>query len=95
MGAYYEGIATIEEAKALFEGICENHSNMIPTVGISIHEAGTPKIDDVQMDVLYGNRIDLDDLRHVPQIWNNQEGLSKVGQIIDAFPDAKEVGELP
>ena len=75
--------------------IRENHSNMIPAVGINIHEVGTPKIDDVQMDVLYGNSIDLDDLRYVPQIWNDQEGLSKIGQIIDAFPDAKVVGELP
>lgn len=95
MGAYHEGIATIEEAKALFESVRENHSNMISAVGINIHEAGTPKIDDVQMDVLYGNSIDLDDLRYVPQIWNDQEGLSKIGQIIDAFPDAKVVGELP
>ena len=95
IGAYHEGIATIEEAKALFEGIRENHSNMIPAVGINIHEAGTPEIDDIQMDVLYGNRIDLDDLRYVPHIWNNQEGLSNVGQIIETFPDAKVIGELP
>ena len=95
MGAYHEGIATIEEAKALFESIHENHSNMIPAVGINIHEAGTPEIDDIQMDVLYGNRIDLDDLRYVPHIWNNQEGLSNVGQIIETFPDAKVIGELP
>ena len=95
MGAYHEGIATIEEAKALFEDIRENHSNMIPAVGINIHEAGTPEIDDVQMDVLYGNSIDLDDLRYVPQIWNNQEGLSMVGQIIEAVPDVKGIGTLP
>ena len=95
MGTYHEGISTIEEAKALFESIRENHSNMIPAVGINIHEAGTPEIDDVQMDVLYGNRIDLDDLRYVPQIWNDQEGLSKIGQIIDAFPDVKVIGTLP
>ena len=95
MGTYHEGISTIEEAKALFESIRENHSNMIPAVGINIHEAGTPEIDDVQMDVLYGNTIDLDNLRYVPQIWNDQEGLSKIGQIIDAFPDVKVIGTLP
>ena len=95
MGTYHEGIATIEEAKSVFEGIRENHSNMIPAVGINIHEVGTPEIDDVQMDVLYGNTIDLDNLRYVPQIWNDHDGLSKVGQIIDAFPDAKVYGELP
>ncbi|MBR1558198.1 MAG: hypothetical protein IJ647_10695 [Prevotella sp.] len=95
MGAYHEGIATIEEAKALFQSIQENHSNMIPAIGINIHEIGTPDKDDIQMDVLYGNTIDLDDLRYVPQIWNDQYGLSKVGQVIDAFPDAKVYGELP
>ncbi len=95
MGAYHEGIATIEEAKALYESMRQNHSNMIPAVGINIHETGTPDIDDAQMDVLYGNTIDLDTLRYLPQIWNDKDGLSKVGQIIDAFPDAKVVGELP
>ena len=60
-----------------------------------LHEAGTPEIDDIQMDVLYGNSIDLDTLRYVPQIWSDQEGLSKIGQIIDAFPDVRVVGELP
>ncbi|MBQ8956698.1 MAG: nucleotidyltransferase [Lachnospiraceae bacterium] len=95
MGAYHEGIATIEKAKALFESIQENHSNMIPAIGINIHEKGTPEKDDIQMDVLYGNTIDLDDLRYVPQIWNDRYGLSKVGQVIDAFPDAKVYGELP
>lgn len=47
------------------------------------------------MDVLYGNTIDLDNLRYVPEIWNEQEALSKVGQIIETFPDAKVIGELP
>lgn len=75
----------------MFEGIRENHSNMIPAVGINIHEVGTLEIDDIQMDVLYGNSIDLDTLRYVPQIWSDQDGLSKIGQIIDAFPDVRVV----
>ena len=95
MGAYHEGLATIEEAKALFERIQETHSNMIPAIVINIHKKGTPEKDDIQVDVLYGSTIDLDDLRYVPQIWDNQYGLSKVGQVIDAFPDAKVYGELP
>ena len=94
-GAYHEGITSIEEAKALLEGIRENHSNMIPAVGINIHEAGTPEMGDVQVDVLYGNTIDLDNLQYVPQVWNNQAGLSKVGEIMDAFPEARVYGELP
>ena len=95
MGAYHDGIATIEDAKSLYDSIQKNHNNMIPAVGINIHEIGTPEMDDIQWDVLYGNAIDLDNLRYVPEIWNDQEALSKVGQLIDAFPDAKVMGELP
>lgn len=95
VGAYHDGIATIEEAKSLYDSMQKNHNNMIPAVGINIHEIGRSEIDDIQWDVLYGNAIDLDNLRYVPEIWNDQKALSKVGQLIDAFPDAKVMGELP
>lgn len=95
MGAYHDGISTIEEAKSLYDSMQINHNNMIPAVGINVHEIGTPEMDDIQWDVLCGNAIDLDNLRYVPEIWNGQEALAKVGQLIDAFPDAKVMGELP
>ena len=95
MGAYHEGITTIEEAKTIFEGIHENNSNMVPAIGINVHEVGTQESEDLQWDVLYGNRIDLDNLRYVPQIWNDRDAISKVGQIIEAFPEAELYGSLP
>ncbi|MBO5598284.1 MAG: nucleotidyltransferase domain-containing protein [Oribacterium sp.] len=95
MGAYHEGIATIEEAKSLYDSMQKKNNNMITAVGINVHEIGTPEMDDIQWDVLYGNAIDLDNLRYVPEIWNDREALAKVGQLIDAFQDAKVRGELP
>ena len=95
MGAYHDGIATIEEAKSLYDTIQKNHSNMIPAVGINVHKVGTSEMDDIQWDVLYGNAIDLDNLRYVAEIWNDHNALSKVGQLIDAFPEAEVIGELP
>ena len=95
MGAYHEGIATIEEAKSLFDTMQKDHNNMIPAVGINIHKPGTQTMDDLQSDILYGNTIDLDNLRYIPEIWNDQQAISKVGQVIEAFPDAKIYGKLP
>ena len=95
MGAYHEGIATIEEAKSLFDTMQKDHNNMIPAVGINIHKPGTQTMDDLQSDILYGNTIDLDNLRYIPEIWNDQQAISKVGQVIEVFPDAKIYGKLP
>ena len=95
MGAFHEGIATIDEAKALYDSLQKDHNNMIPALGINIHKQGTQTMDDLQSDILYGNTIDLDNLRYIPEIWNDQQAISKVGQVIEAFPDAKIYGKLP
>ena len=95
MGVFHEGIATIEEAKSMFDAMQKDHNNMIPALGISIHKQGTQTMDDLQSDILYGNTIDLDNLRYIPEIWNDQQTISKVGQVIEAFPDAKIYGKLP
>ena len=95
MGAFHEGIATIEEAKSMFDTMQKDHNNMIPALGINIHKPGTQTMDDLQSDILYGNTIDLDNLRYIPEICNDQQAISKVGQVIEAFPDAKIYGKLP
>lgn len=94
-GAYHEGIATIEEAKAIYEAIPEEHRNMIPAVGINVHTQGTSEIDDTQWDFLYGNSIDLSSLGFLPDIAGNTEAMEKLEQMIAAFPDAEVIGNLP
>ena len=95
MGKYRENIATIEEAKAIYDAIPPEHMNMIPAVGINVHTVGAEEMDDVQWDFLYGNRIGLNDLGYLPDIRNNAEAVSKLTQLIEAFPDAEVVGNLP
>ena len=95
MGRYRDNIATIDEAKALFETISSEHRGMISAVGINMHTVGTEKMDDVQWDFLYGNRIDLNALGYLPDISNNADAISKLAQIVEAFPDAEVVGNLP
>ena len=94
-GAYHEGIATIEEAKAIYEAIPEEHRSMIPSVGIKVHTQGTSEIDDTQWDFLYGNSIDLSSLGFLPDITGNPEAMKKLEQMIAAFPDAEVIGNLP
>ena len=94
-GAYHEGIATIEEAKAIYEAIPEEHRSMIPAVGINVHTQGTSEIADTQWDFLYGNRIDLSSLGFLPDIAGNTEAMKKLEQMIVAFPDAEVIGNLP
>lgn len=94
MGRYRDNIATIDEAKALFETISSEHRGMISAVGINMHTVGTEKMDDVQWDFLYGNRIDLNALGYLPDISNNAEAVSKLTQLIEAFPDAEVFGNL-
>ncbi len=94
-GEFHRYIATIEEAKALYDAILPEQKSMIPSVGINVHTVGTKAMDDIQCDILYGKTIDLDDMRFIPEIWNVQDAISKVGQLIEAFPDAEVVGKLP
>lgn len=95
MGQYHDNIATIDEAKVLFDAIPSERRSMIPAVGINVHTVGTEKMDDVQWDFLYGKRIDLNDLGYLPDINNNAEAVSKLTKLIEAFPDAEVVGNLP
>lgn len=95
MGAYHDNIPTIEEAKAIYDAIPPEHGNMIPAVGINVHKAGTKEMDDIQWDALYGNRIDLNDLGFLPDISMNPDAVSKLEELIGAFPEAEIIGNLP
>ena len=95
MGEYHKDIATIEEAKALYDAIPEERRSMIPAVGFNVHTAGTKETDDIQWDFLSGNIIDLENLGFLPDITGNKEAMSKLGQLMEAFPEAELVGDLP
>ncbi len=95
MGAYHKGIATMEEAKKLFDALQQEHNNLIPAIGINFHRDGTDEFQDIQCDILYGNCIDLDNLRFVPELWSDREAISKLSQIMEAFPNTEIYGSMP
>ena len=92
-GAYREDIAAIEEARAVYDEIKQRNGNMIPAVGIKLHyeERG---YHDEQCDFLYGNRIDLGDLAYYPEISDSKEAISKLEDLIRAFPEAEVIGSI-
>ena len=94
-GEYHENIATIEEAKALFEAIPPERVNGIPAIGINVHKEEAKGAEDIQWDFLYGNMIDLDMLSRLPDINDNPEAIKKIGQLMEAFPEAEIIGTLP
>ena len=93
-GEYHENIATIEETKALFEAIPPDRINGIPAIGINVHKEAKGA-EDIQWDFLYGNMIDLDMLNRLPDMMDNPEAIKKIGQLIEAFPEAEIIGTLP
>ena len=95
IGMYRQGVRSIEEAKALFNGIPEERRNMIPSIGIRLQNAKDGQINEVQWDILRSNAIDLESLEHVPDIRDNPAAVSMIKEIIGAFPEAVVTGTLP
>lgn len=93
-GEYHKDIASIEEAKAIFEAIPEEKRSTISAIGINIHKLGTKATEDIQWDFLYGNTIDVNDLVFLPDIKNNQDAVAKLDRLIEAFPEAELRGGL-
>ena len=93
IGLYKQGIATIENAKALLDGI-ENRA-WAPSIGIKLENTKDGETNEVQWDILIGNTIDLESLDRVPDIKNSPEAVSKIKEIISAFPEAEVIGTLP
>ncbi len=93
MGEYCDDITTIEEAKKLYDAYRQQSGGSIPAVGIHLHyeERG---YNDEQCDFLYGDRIDLGDLFYYPEISGSTEAITKIEELIRAFPEAKVLGSI-
>ena len=95
-GALHEGIPTLQDAVKLYEKISrESKQNSIPSIGIKIHTQGTSKRDDMQCDVFYGGRIDLEGIKYIPEMSQNKEVAEVLHQFADAYPDALVMGMFP
>lgn len=95
LGEYHEGIRSVEEAIAIFKEIPPERMNGIPSIGIQVHKEGTESYEDTQLDIFCGNTIDLEMLSYVPEIAGNARAVEIIEELIERFPDAGIIGELP
>lgn len=95
LGEYHDGIKSVEEAIAIFKQIPPERMNGIPSIGIQVHQEGTESYEDTQLDIFSGQTIDLEMLSYVPEISGNAKALEIVEELIERFPDASIIGELP
>lgn len=68
LGEFYENIFTVEEAIAIWKQIPPERMHGIPAIGINVHRPGEKSYMDDEVDLLSGNRIDLEILEHIPSI---------------------------
>ena len=82
LGEFYENISTVEEAVAIWKQIPPERMNGIPAIGIHIHTLGTEAIEDTGIDILSGNRIDLDILEYIPDIKGNPQAMEVIAELV-------------
>ncbi|NBJ94830.1 hypothetical protein D5281_20185 [bacterium 1xD42-62] len=94
LGEFYENIPTVEEAVAIWKQIPPERMNGIPAIGINIHTPGTEVFEDVGMDILSGNRIDLDILEYIPDIKGNPQAMGMIAELVAKLPEMEIDGHL-
>lgn len=94
MGEFHENITNVAEAVAKFKEIPHERMHGIPAIGIRVADLKNPE-DSVEMDVLIGQRIDLDMLRYVPDIAENWQAQQMIAALIHDMPEAQIEGEIP
>ena len=94
LGEFYENIPTVEEAVAIWKQIPPERMNGIPAIGINIHTPGTEAFEDVGMDILTGNRIDLDILEYIPDIKGNPQAMEMITELVAKLPEMEIDGRM-
>lgn len=94
LGEFHEGIASVDEAIAVWSRIPPERMNGIPSIGIYIHTEGTEPYEDVEMDILSGKVIDLEILDYVPDITDKPKAIEVIAELIDKLPDIEVRGSL-
>lgn len=94
LGEFYENIPTVEEAVAIWKQIPPERMNGIPAIGINIHTPGTEVFEDVGMDILSGNRTDLDILEYIPDIKGNPQAMEMITELVAKLPEMEIDGNM-
>ena len=94
LGEYHEGIASVDEALAIFHQIPPERMNGIPSIGINVHTKGTESYQDATIDIVSGKVADLEVLDYVPDISDDPKAIEMITELIDKLPDIEVRGSL-
>lgn len=88
IGTYIDNISTIEEAMEKFNQIDPARLHGIPAIGINYHVSGTDSIEDEQVDIVMGKKIDVPSLNSYPAMRDNETVKAAVEKLIEAYPES-------
>ena len=94
MGEFYENIPTVEEAIAIWKQIPPERMNGIPGIGIYLHRPGEENYMVDEVDLLSGNRIDLEILEHIPSITGEPKAMEVIAELVAKLPEMEIDGVM-
>ena len=94
LGEFYENIPTVEEAIAIWKQIPPEQMHGIPAIGINVHRPGEENYMDDEVDLLSGNRIDLEILAHIPSITGEPKAMEVIAELVAKLPEMEIDGVM-
>ena len=94
LGEFYENIPTVEEAIAIWKQILPERMHGIPAIGINVHRPGEETYMDDEVDLLSGNRIDLEILEHIPSITSEPKAMEVIAELVAKLPEMEIDGVM-
>ena len=94
LGEFYENIPTVEEAIAIWKQIQPERMHGIPAIGINVHRPGEENYMDDEVDLLSGNRIDLEILEHIPNITSEPKAMEVIAELVAKLPEMEIDGVM-
>lgn len=94
LGEFYENIPTVEEAIAIWKQIPPERMHGIPAIGINVHRPGEEIYMDDEVDLLSGNRIDLEILEHIPSITCEPKAMEVIAEFVAKLPEMEIDGVM-
>lgn len=94
LGEFYENIPTVEEAIAIWKQIPPERMHGIPAIGINVHRPGEEIYMDDEVDLLSGNRIDLEILAHIPSITCEPKAMEVIAELVAKLPEMEIDGVM-
>lgn len=94
LGEFYENIPTVEEAIAIWKQIPPERMHGIPAIGINVHRPGEESYMDDEVDMLSGNRIDLEILEHIPNITSEPKAMEVIAELVAKLPEMEIDGVM-